>query len=93
MSSFLVLCLGTSIRLVLDYRGLVLENSELRKQQAVFKRRHRQLRRGTLERHFGVVARRIRFGWKRGLLIVTPGNVVRWRRVGFRLYWGWVSRA
>ena len=26
------------------------------------------------------------------LVIVTPETVVRWHRVGFRLYWRWVSR-
>jgi hypothetical protein len=31
-------------------------------------------------------------GWKKPLLLVTPETVVRWHRIGFRLYWAWLSR-
>jgi len=39
------------------------------------------------------VARRLWSGWKGSLIIVTPDTVVRWHRAGFRIYWGWISRA
>ena len=36
--------------------------------------------------------RKLWSGWKKPLLLVTPETVVRWHRLGFRLYWSWLSR-
>jgi hypothetical protein len=58
----------------------------------VLKRRDPRLNLGTFDRLFWVVARRVWFGWKQSLIIVTPETVVRWHR-GFRLYWRLISRA
>jgi hypothetical protein len=30
--------------------------------------------------------------WKSALILVTPETVVGWHRIGFRLYWKWISR-
>jgi putative transposase len=30
--------------------------------------------------------------WKSALILVTPETLVRWHRVGFRLYWTWLSQ-
>jgi hypothetical protein len=32
-------------------------------------------------------------GWRQGLLLVRSETVVRWHRLGFRLYWRWKSRS
>ena len=37
--------------------------------------------------------RRVWFGWKEPLILVTPRTVIGWHRAGFRLYWTWISRA
>src|SRR5262249_58736970 len=33
-----------------------------------------------------------RRGWRRHLVVVRPGTVVRWHRRGWRLFWRWRSR-
>ena len=92
MFQFIALCLGTLVRLLRARRSLLLENLALRQQLAVLKRRHPRPSLGTFDRLFWVVARRAWSGWKQPLIIVTPETVVRWHRVGFRLYWRLVSR-
>src|SRR6266567_1040328 len=91
MFQFIALCLGILVRLLRARRSL-LENLALRQQLAVLKRRHPRPSLGTFDRLFWVVARRAWSGWKQSLVIVTPETVVRWHRVGFRLYWRLVSR-
>ena len=39
-----------------------------------------------------VLVRRLWSGWKSSLLLVTPETVVRWHKVGFRLYWAMLSK-
>ena len=48
---------------------------------------------GSLDRLFWVALRRLWFGWRKPLVVVTPETVVRWHRNGFRWYWAWRSRA
>ena len=45
-----------------------------------------------MDKLFWVLARRFWADWKKSLLVVTPETVVRWHRVGFRLYWSLLSR-
>ena len=92
MLRFLRLCFGTLVRLFRGPRSLLLENLALRQQLVVLKRRRPRPSLGTFDRLFWVVARRVWSAWKQSLVIVTPETVVRWHRVGFRLYWRWVSR-
>src|SRR6266487_5766876 len=92
MFRLIVLCLGTLVRFLRARRSLLLENLALGQQLAVLKRRHPRPSLGTFDRLFWVVARRAWSGWKPSLIIVTPETVVRWHRVGFRLYWRLVSR-
>ena len=33
------------------------------------------------------------FDWRDVLLIVKPDTVIRWHRVGFKLFWNWKSHA
>jgi hypothetical protein len=71
----------------------VLENSVLREQLAVFKRKYPRPRLAVLEKLFWVLAQRFWFGWEQALFVTTPGAVVRWHRAGFALYWRAISRA
>ena len=73
-------------------RDLLLENLALRQQLAVLRQRHSQLRFGVPDKLFWVMLRRLWPGWKRALILVQPETVVRWHRVGFKLYWRWLSR-
>ena len=93
MFRFIVLSLGTLVRLLRARRSLLLENLALRQQLAVLKRRHPKPRIGLLDKLFWVAVRRFWSGWKQSLIVVTPETVVRWHRAGFRLYWRLISRA
>ena len=93
MFDLFLLWFGALIRLLRSRRELALENLALRQQLGVLKRRHPRLNLGSFDRLFWVVARRVWFGWKQSLIIVTPETVVRWHRAGFRLYWRLISRA
>ena len=93
MYRFIVLSFGTLVRLLRARRSLLLENLALRQQLAVLKRRHPKPRIGWLDKLFWVAVRRFWAEWKQSLIVVTPATVVRWHRVGFRLYWRLISRA
>ena len=73
-------------------RGLLLENLALRQQLAILKQRHPQPRFAASDKMFWVILRRLWPGWKRALILVQPETVARWHRVGFKLYWTWLSR-
>jgi putative transposase len=70
---------------------LLLENLALRQQLLTLKRRKPRPRLARLDRLFWVVAKRLWPKWKQALIIVTPETIVRWHRVGFRLYWKLIS--
>src|ERR1019366_2972991 len=93
MFRFLILSPGTLVRLFRARRSLLLENLALRQQLAVLKRRHPRPRIGWLDKLFWVAVLRFWAEWKKSLILVTPETVVRWHRVGFRLYWRLISRA
>jgi putative transposase len=80
------------VRLFHTRGSLLLENLALRQQLAVLKRRHPRARLSLLDRLFWIAARRFWPGWKERLIIVTPETVTRWHRVGFQMYWRWISR-
>src|SRR6266704_6839048 len=92
MLRFLKLYFGTLVCLLRSRQSLLLENLALRQQLVVLKRRHPRPSLGTLDRLFWIVAQRAWDGWKRSLIIVTPETVIRWHRVGFRLYWRLISK-
>jgi putative transposase len=86
------LLLGLFRRSFRSRRDLLLENLALRQQLLVFKRRNNRPRLNRSDRLFWVVAKRLCSRWEETLVIVTPETVVRWHRVGFRVYWRWRSR-
>lgn len=72
--------------------NLVLENLALHQQLLALRAKRPRHRLTTLDKIFWVVLRRLWAGWKKPLVLVTPRTVVQWHRVGFRLYWKWLSR-
>ena len=70
----------------------ILENLALRQQLLALHSQRPRPRLGSLDRLFWVTLRRLWFGWRKPLLVVTPKTVVRWHRTGFRWYWAWRSR-
>jgi putative transposase len=92
MLRFIDLCLGTLVCFLRARRSLLLENLALRQQLAVLKRRHPRPRLDLLDKLFWVAVRRFWSGWQQSLIVVTPETVVRWHRVGFRLYWKLISK-
>jgi putative transposase len=92
MFRYILLGLGTLVRLLRSRQSLLLENLALRQQLTVLKRRHPSPRIRLLDKLFWVAVRRFWSGWKQWLIVVTPETVVRWHRAGFRLYWRLISR-
>jgi len=84
---------GAILRLFQSRRRLLLENLALRQQLAALKRRHPRPRLAAFDKLFWVLARRIWFGWKQALIVVSPETVVRWHRSGFAVYWRAISKA
>ena len=63
----------------------------LRQQLATYVASHKRPKLKPRDRLFWVLLRRFWKDWKSVLLIVQPQTVVRWHRLGFRLYWRWKS--
>ncbi len=69
------------------------ENLALRQQVAVFKRSSKRPKLRTRDRVFWVWLSRLWSDWQSALAIVQPETVIKWQRMGFKLYWKWKSRA
>ncbi|MFY1824460.1 integrase core domain-containing protein [Myxococcus fulvus] len=83
-----------SMRSVLRSRSdLALENLALRQQLALFREKCPSPRLARSDRVFWVVLQRLWQGWRRPLCLVQPATVVKWHRMGFRLFWHWKSRS
>ncbi|MDH3452173.1 MAG: helix-turn-helix domain-containing protein, partial [Gammaproteobacteria bacterium] len=73
-------------------RALAAENLVLRKQLAIYQ--ERQIRPGRIDpatRITLVVLSKL-CDWRSALVIVQPATLIRWHRMGFRLFWRWKSR-
>lgn len=70
-------------------RRLLLENTLLRYQIQVLKRRKRRLSFKLWDRAILVWFSKRLPDWKRFLTIVEPETIIRWHRKGFALYWAW----
>lgn len=70
---------------------LILENLALRQQLLALHAKRPRRRLSTVHKMFWIALRRLWSGWKESLVLVTPRTVVAWHRVGFRLYWRWLS--
>src|ERR1700745_461484 len=92
MCRFLLLWLGSILRLFRSRQDLLVENLALRQQLSVFKRRNRRPRLAVRDKLFWILARRFWSDWKKSLLVVAPETVARWHRAGFRMYWSMISK-
>ena len=72
--------------------SIVVENLALRQQVAVLRRSVARPKLKPRDRLFWVLLCRFWSGWRGALVVVQPETVVRWHRLGFRLYWRWKSR-
>jgi hypothetical protein len=73
-------------------RAWVLENVALRHQLAVLHRTAPRPRLRPSDRLFWVLLSRLWSGWAEAVAIVQPETIIRWQRIGFRLFWTWKSR-
>ncbi len=82
------------LRALLGSRSsLVLDNLALRQQLVVRKRSVKRPRLRTKDRIFWEWLSRMWSGWKSSIIIIVkPETVIRWHRLGFKLYWRSKSR-
>jgi putative transposase len=92
MLRFLVGFFGWFTAFFRSRHGLGLELVALRHQVGVLKRKNPRPRLGAWDQAFWVFLRCVWSDWAKVLVVVKPETVVRWHRVGFRLYWRWLSR-
>jgi putative transposase len=71
----------------------MLENLALRQQLAVLRRTRPKPGFRNSDRLFWIMLRHCWSGWQRTLVLLEPRTVLGWHRRGFRLFWGWKSRA
>jgi transposase InsO family protein len=93
MLELFTLLLGILPAALRSHRDLVLENLLLRHQLAVVARPRRRPRLRTWDKLLWLLGRRLCADWRRHLVLVTPGTVIRWHRAGWRLVWRWRSRS
>ena len=72
--------------------ALVVGNLALRQQLAVLKCRAKRPRLRTPDRAFRVWLSKLWADWRSVVVIVQPDTVLRWHRLGFKLYWRRRSR-
>ena len=66
---------------------LLLENLALRHQLSVLQRTALKPRFKASDRLLWLVLRRLLSSWEKALPLVRPQTVIRWHRLGFRLFW------
>jgi putative transposase len=74
-------------------RELALENLALRQQLATMRRQGAGPNLRAVDRLFWSVLSHMWSKWRDVLVIVNPETVIRWHRLGFKLFWRWKSRA
>ena len=72
--------------------NLAFENLALRQQLAVSKQSVKRPKLRLRDRVFWVLLSRLWPNWRSALAIVQPETVIKWHRMGFKLYWRWKSR-
>jgi hypothetical protein len=86
------LALGAATDLFRSRRQLLAENALLRQQLIVARRGLSRPQLTTWDRVRIVLLARLSDGWRGALLLVQPDTVLRWHRMGFRLFWRIKSR-
>ena len=70
-----------------------MENLALRQQLAILQRQQTRPRIHNRDRLFWVIIAKFWRGWRKCLMIVQPETVVRWHRLGFKLFWRYKSNS
>ena len=91
MAGMITLTLTGLLGMLRARRALVLENLALRHQLAVLQRAAPRPRLRPTDRLFWILLSRLWSGWTHALSLVQPETVIRWQRIGFRLFWTWKS--
>jgi putative transposase len=78
---------------MIDRADLAIENAALRQQLAVLINKHPRPRLRISDRVFWTALHSAWLRWADVLILVKPDTVVRWHRMGFRLFWRWKSRS
>jgi putative transposase len=89
-TSFLLLTLTDLSR---SKSQLVAENALLRQQLIILRRQVKQPACTKTDRILLVFLARMVRAWKQALVIVQPETLLRWHRLGFKLFWKYKSRA
>jgi putative transposase len=89
----LKLLLRTFLSGLRSRRELVLENLALRHQLEVLQRTARRPRLKPADRALWALLSRFLGQWRHCLTVVQPDTVIRWHRLGWRLFWRHKSRA
>jgi putative transposase len=87
------LLLATLTDLSRSKSELVAENALLRQQLIILRRQVKRPTCTKTDRMLLVLLARIVQTWKQALLIVQPETLLRWHRLGFKLFWKYKSRA
>lgn len=87
MSKWLKIYLGTLLSAFRAQSELALENLVLRQQLAILKSRNPRPTLSNSDRLFWVVLTHLWGNWRAALHVVQPATVIRWHRMGFKLYW------
>ena len=73
--------------------SLAFENLALRQQLAVHTQSVKRPKMRPSDRVFWVYLSHLWPDWRDALAIVQPETVIKWHRLGFKLYWRWKSKA
>ena len=92
MAQLLLLLVHGLRALFRERADLALENLALRQQVTALQEKRSRPRLALSDRLFWVFLRRLWSRWADVLVVVQPDTVVRWHRLGFRLFWRWRSR-
>ena len=93
MLECLLLLAGLLRTFIRTHGDLAAENLLLRQQLAILTRPTRKRPPlHTPDRLFWVLVRLVRRDWRQHMVLVKPETVVRWHRLGWRLFWRWRSR-
>jgi putative transposase len=87
------LLLATLTDLSRSKSELVAENALLRQQLIILRRQVKRPTCTKTDRMLLVLLARIVRTWKQALVIVQPETLLRWHRLGFKLFWKYKSRA
>ncbi len=83
----------TLVDAVRSRRELLVENALLRHQIVVLRRRVPRPRLTRVDRLRPLLAACLLPGWRRAVALVQPQTILRWHRLGFRLFWRHKSKS